>query len=601
MIKLAAVTVVFWLIAGPVVGQSVPEFRDVPEGHFAEDAIEWAAANGITMGVGNNRFGIGQTLTRYEMVTFLCRAFDSAGCGVGTRGSERFADVPVGHWADYSVGWAVARGITVGVSAAGFGGSRTLTREEMITFLYRASGSPTGGGLGSDVFGDVPNDSSEWANLPIGWAFEHGITSGVADGVFGFGTTLSREEMVLFLCRAVAPSVCVPSRAAADAQFFSAVTNLVSGVEQATGVWDGFNPGGYSTVVIFRTDGEVSHLLAINHTNPTGLGTPTPVDNTGTPFGSLHRIDDVDPTAAKALAAVEYWDGRVTVGGMEAFVIVADPTDDLNATQLDWVAFFMHELFHRYQHDTFTGPVVEQDVENYPYTAANIELAVLEERALHAALTATSVDERLVATRRFAGLRLARLAAEPRVALDNRQERKEGTARYLEHRFAGDDTRYIFHDTNYHRDLQTHLRGDMVKRIFGFGRFYASGAAVMRILDLMGVQHAQAAIQRGQSPAEVLIDHLGITEHDTADLVAAATQAYDPAGELKAMAEQAAQTAKTEPPIFGDRIRHTPNTRRRRKLAKAGRQASHMSYQRTPTGNQTHSRSRIGHQRLPGS
>ncbi len=209
--RLVAVTVVLWSLVGPVVGQSVPEFRDVPEGHIAEDAIEWAAANGITMGVGNNRFGMGQTLTRYEMVTFLCRAFDSGSCGGGTRGSERFVDVPVGHWADYPVGWAVARGITAGVSAAEFGGSRTLTREEMVTFLYRARGSPTGGGLGSDVFGDVPHDSSEWANLPIGWAFEHGITGGIADGVFGFGTSLSREEMVLFLCRAVAPSVCVPS------------------------------------------------------------------------------------------------------------------------------------------------------------------------------------------------------------------------------------------------------------------------------------------------------------------------------------------------------------------------------------------------------
>lgn len=73
----------------------------------------------------------------------------------------------------------------------------------MITLLYQARGSPTGGGLGSYLFRDVPLDRSRWANLPIGWAFEHGITGGIGDGVFGFGTTLSREEMVLFLCRAV--------------------------------------------------------------------------------------------------------------------------------------------------------------------------------------------------------------------------------------------------------------------------------------------------------------------------------------------------------------------------------------------------------------
>ena len=59
-----------------VFAQTVPDFEDVPEGHVAESAIDWAAENGITVGVGNNRFGIGQTLTRYQMVTFLCRALN---------------------------------------------------------------------------------------------------------------------------------------------------------------------------------------------------------------------------------------------------------------------------------------------------------------------------------------------------------------------------------------------------------------------------------------------------------------------------------------------------------------------------------------------
>lgn len=73
-----------------VVAQTVPDFEDVPDGHVAESAIEWAAENGITEGVGNNRFGIGQTLNRYEMVTFLCRAFSPDDCLTGNRGSEKF-------------------------------------------------------------------------------------------------------------------------------------------------------------------------------------------------------------------------------------------------------------------------------------------------------------------------------------------------------------------------------------------------------------------------------------------------------------------------------------------------------------------------------
>ena len=209
---LATVTVLLWSFVGFAAGQTAPEFEDVPEGHVAQTAIDWAASNGITMGVGNNRFGMGQTLTRYEMVTFLCRAYDADNCSSGTRGSERFTDVPADHWADFSVGWAVAGGITTGVSTTEFGGSQTLTREQMITFLYRAGGSPTGGGKGSDIYQDVPPDSSQWANLPIGWAFEQGVTGGVAAGVFGFGTFLSREEIVLFLCRTAAPEVCAPSQ-----------------------------------------------------------------------------------------------------------------------------------------------------------------------------------------------------------------------------------------------------------------------------------------------------------------------------------------------------------------------------------------------------
>ena len=211
-LALAAVAVVVLLVGvSSVFGQTVPDFEDVPEGHVAESAIEWAAQNGITQGVGGNRFGVGGTLTRYEMVTFLCRAFDPGSCLSGVRGSESFVDVPADHWANYPVGWAVNRGITSGVSATEFGGGQTLTREQMITFLYRAEGWPTGGSDGIDVFQDAP-DRNHWASLAIGWAYDQGVTGGIAAGTFGFGTNVSREEMVLFLCRTVAPGTCPPSQ-----------------------------------------------------------------------------------------------------------------------------------------------------------------------------------------------------------------------------------------------------------------------------------------------------------------------------------------------------------------------------------------------------
>ena len=140
-----AMVIASMVSAQPALGQTVPEFEDVPEGYIAKSAINWAAENGITVGVGNNRFGMGQTLTRYEMVTFLCRAFNPGNCRSGSKGSDRFVDVRADHWANYPVGWAVNLRITSGVSATEFGGIQTLTREQMITFLYRAKGSPSGG------------------------------------------------------------------------------------------------------------------------------------------------------------------------------------------------------------------------------------------------------------------------------------------------------------------------------------------------------------------------------------------------------------------------------------------------------------------------
>ena len=196
----------------PVSGQTAPGFEDVPEGHVAEASIEWAVKKGINVGVGNNLFGVGQTLTRYQAVTFLCRAFNSGNCASGARGSDRFVDVPPDHWANDAVGWAADRGITSGVSATQFGGIQTLTREQMITFLHRARGSPSGSSKGSDLYWDVPEDRSQWANLPIGWAFDQGVTGVIAERTFGFGTNLSREEMVLFLCREIAPETCHPSQ-----------------------------------------------------------------------------------------------------------------------------------------------------------------------------------------------------------------------------------------------------------------------------------------------------------------------------------------------------------------------------------------------------
>ena len=120
---------------------------------------------------------------------------------------------------------------------------------------------------------------------------------------------------------------------------------------------------------------------------------------------------------------------------------------------MDWTATFIQEMFHCFQPTHFQGTFGDQGVENYAYTADNLELATLEERTLAAAVTAEDATARETAVRRFAAIRLVRCQAAPRVALDNDQERFGGRARYLEHRLAGGDTRFTYHGGNYDIDL----------------------------------------------------------------------------------------------------------------------------------------------------
>ncbi len=187
-------------------------FSDVPAEHLAADAIRWAYENNITVGIGGGRFGIGQTLTREETVTFLCRTYQPDQCqNPDLQASDTFSDLPVDHWANSSIGWAVNLGITTGVGSNQFGVGQELTREQMITFLHRASPSATTS-AGYEFFSDLPQDADLWYQAPIAWAYLEGITSGVSERTFGLGTVLSREEAVLFLCRARAPDICPPSQ-----------------------------------------------------------------------------------------------------------------------------------------------------------------------------------------------------------------------------------------------------------------------------------------------------------------------------------------------------------------------------------------------------
>ncbi len=183
-------------------------FVDVPVGHWADEAVGWAVSNGVMEGVGGGRFDLDGLVPRWQIVAALFGAFGLAG-GVreagGGLGSDVFVDVPVGHVADVEVGWAVSGGITRGVGGGRFDLDGSVTRAQIVTFLSRLSGllgGPVGdGGLGSGSFVDVP--VGHWADEAVGWAVSGGITRGVGGGRFDLDRVVSRAQIATFLFRVV--------------------------------------------------------------------------------------------------------------------------------------------------------------------------------------------------------------------------------------------------------------------------------------------------------------------------------------------------------------------------------------------------------------
>ena len=183
-------------------------FDDVPVGHWADEEVGWAVSSGVMEGVADGGFDLVGVVPRWQIVTFLFRASRLVGGSVGEVGlvgSDSFVDVPVGHEADREIGWAVETGITQGVGGGRFGPDGSVTRAQIVTFLFRltgfAAGPVAGGGLGSDSFVDVP--VGHWADEEVGWAVVNGVTRGVGDGRFDLDRVVSRAQIATFLFRVV--------------------------------------------------------------------------------------------------------------------------------------------------------------------------------------------------------------------------------------------------------------------------------------------------------------------------------------------------------------------------------------------------------------
>ena len=171
-------------------------FVDVAEGSYYEEAIDWAVEKGITNGVSSNMFAPNDPCTRAQIVTFLWRAAGSP----APKSMSSFTDVPADAFYAKAVAWAVENGITSGTGEGKFSPNSTCTRAQAVTFLYRASGSPAVSGKAE--FSDV-STTAFYADA-VTWAAKKGITTGIGGGLFGSDNDCTRGQIVTFLWRAMA-------------------------------------------------------------------------------------------------------------------------------------------------------------------------------------------------------------------------------------------------------------------------------------------------------------------------------------------------------------------------------------------------------------
>ena len=168
-------------------------FYDVPNNAYFYEAVKWAVKNGITDGVGDNLFAPGQPCTRAQIVTFLWRAAGSP----EPKTASSFTDVPANAYYAKAVAWAVENGITNGMTATMFAPDATCTRGQSVTFLYRAL---KGTASGSANFTDVASDAF-YADA-VNWAVASDVTNGTSNTTFSPNADCTRAEIVTFLYRA---------------------------------------------------------------------------------------------------------------------------------------------------------------------------------------------------------------------------------------------------------------------------------------------------------------------------------------------------------------------------------------------------------------
>ena len=169
-------------------------FDDVSADAYYNQAVQWAQEKGITDGISSDLFGPKQPCTRSQIVTFLWRA---AGSPEPKSTAAGMTDVVSGSYYAKAVAWAVENGITTGTAEGTFSPDATCTRAQAVTFLARAQNAKA---TGKTAFSDVPADS--YFADAVAWAQANGVTTGTSETTFSPDNDCTRAQIVTFLYRA---------------------------------------------------------------------------------------------------------------------------------------------------------------------------------------------------------------------------------------------------------------------------------------------------------------------------------------------------------------------------------------------------------------
>ena len=333
-----------------------------------------------------------------------------------------------------------------------------------------------------------------------------------------------------------------------DLTLFTKVSRLYKIFEtETTNIWDGSYRLDQDILYLVRKDAKNDlYGYVINHPNPDAfeearrISLPNDLN-----LPPVYRIDKLDRAqlAESPNFAFDYSLGSESVMMMK---YTTPEVDDFAApSNSDWSLFLAHEVFHRYQEQTWRENDNNQDLSTYDFSAEPIALILLEQQILKAAINASSdVAAYTEALKQFTAVRSLRIDkyGDQIKTLDNEQERIEGTSLYIEHQVG----ELLQNEQTNLSTLGQNLLEEytQVRASLGFDRFYETGAVLSYFLDQTDINWHDA-IKQGDTPYDLLDNTLNIGS-DQRQLVNAAKKRFDFAALLQ-KAERLAEIAAKEP------------------------------------------------------